>query len=336
MTRTRAAFLIFILGFVCLQIFRWQERAVAVTRLELKGLVFSFTEEEHLRLGVFSRHFAHYRLADWHLRRVLEKSPGNLSAIANLALVSWQKGQLEEAEQFFTSYFARGGAAHDLMAAYARFHQSQNRQDEAKKWLYRSLFTYSQNQKVANELLDLLMLNGELYEALGLLGALIAEEGDELDFWKIRLKSVENNLNALQIRLENQEDQMKSFRVPSLDGRRTFVPVRSEDGGSVFFLLFERSENNLVINESDLALWSYDQLQRVKATPSNELQSLDELYIGPWRLENLKYKTCKDCHSLLGASILKDLSADVEVDGAVSFVRFSSRRTHPDQSVLDQ
>lgn len=322
LSKKSALFAILVLGCLCLQIFRWQDQALGATSLELKSVFRSLSYEEHMRLGVYARGLNQNQLARRHYQEALWLRPESLSARANLAVVSWQLEEIKQAEEHFQNYFSKGGGGHDLMAYYARFLLSQKRNEEAVSWFYRSLMTFTQNQRVANELIDLLMLNESLFESLSLIGALMADEGANSDFWKLKFKPIERRLSDLE---KMQEKAPQTFRAPSLDGRRSWIPVRSEVGGSLYFLLLDRSETELTINESDLALWSYESLKKTKSESEAEVFQLAEFWVGPWRLQNLPYKTCKDCQSSLGSVILKDLSAEIEVEGAMSFLRLSAR-----------
>lgn len=320
---TRSLLVIFALGLICLQVFRWQNYAFEATWLSLKsslsqlGLV-DLGFEDHLRFGTICNSIEAYKCSEREFNKALDLRPRHLASLGNLAIARSHLRDKDLALKTFDRYFEAGGLAYDVMYFYAHLLFEMKMDDKALEWLYRSLSVHTSNQVVANELVDQLTLLERYYEALSLTGALAEVDPGARDFWLIKYESLVHFLES------EEAKQTDSIRIPSLDGKNFYVPVRSDNSTAWSLFVVDRTEPEIVISEELLSKWSYATLEKLKNEHNDSKKQqkfvLERLKVGPWQLENVEAVLCSQCQPRLGRTIMNYLSLEKGQDQIMNYI----------------
>lgn len=314
----RNLLLLVTLGLVCLQSFRWENYAFEVTWLGLKSSVVGLEFEDHLRFGSICNSIGAYRCSEEQFSKALLLQPKHLASMGNLAIARSHLNDKELAERSFERYFSEGGLAYDVMYFYAQSLLEMGEKEKGLNWMYRSLSVHTSNQKVANELLDQLSLFEKYYEALSLAGALSESDPTTQEFWRLKFDSLVHFLD------QQEKLEVSSIRIPSLDGKSYFVPVRPDENSSWSLFVVDRTEPEVMLNEELLSKWSYSSYEKLKDDHKDSKKQqkivLDQLIVGPWELQNIEVLVCQSCQPRLGRSILNYLSIEKGQDQIMNHI----------------
>ncbi len=331
---TRSIVAIVLFGFFCLQVFRWQTYAFEVTWLSLKSVTVGLNFQNHLRFGSICNSIEAYECSADHFHEALVISPKHLSSLGNLAIAQSHLEDPKAASVAFERYFAAGGLAYDVMHFYAKHLIQSGEYDKGVQWLYRSLSVHTSNQEVANELIDRLTLEEKFYEALSLTGALVEVDPSTREFWRSKQTSLMQFLETqTSLKKENKSgvtDDNTSIRIPSLDGKSFFVPVRYDASTPWSLFLIDRGESQIMVSAELLSKWSYELYEKLKPQlqdPKAKVKFvLKQLRVGPWTLENVEAILCEKCQSRLGRTMFNHLDIQKGQDQISDYITIQSRK----------
>ncbi len=296
-----------------IQLCLFHEHAVSVTWLYLRKAIRISSLQDEKKLGAICRSLGRSNCALNAAKIWVEKEPGNLEAIARLAMAYANSNQFAEAAQYFRVYFAGGGADHETTRSYASTLAKLGQLEESIPWYYETLAAEPSNRELAAELLGQLQRIGRVTEALSLrqqlasLGHLsplavvsrnvasLSEEASVAD--KAQAKA---NIHALERLTDNE------IYFPSLDGRTFVLPV-SVGERNVSFVSADPDQKKSKFNLADLSQW---QIKFVRV--GDDRARISQLRIGEVTVHDLEVATCSDCKSIVGSDAL--LKAEGRVD----------------------
>jgi tetratricopeptide (TPR) repeat protein len=327
----RSVLLVVAFGFLCLQVFRWQNFAFEVTWLSLKSGTVGLNFQNRLRFGSICNSIGNYGCSEEQFQQALILTPGHLSSLGNLAIAQSHMGENEAALQSFEKYFLGGGLAYDVMYYYAQHLINNGYFENGINWLYRSLSVHTSNQAVANELLDRLTLEERFFEALSLSGALIESDPTSQEFWRSKQQSLLQFLDTQDAKREaakkkgkEEEKEDEALRIPSLDGKTYLVPVRYDESSPWSLFMMDRGEPDTLVNAAVLSKWSYELFEKIRSQQKDSGDKvkfqLKHISVGPWTIETLDATFCEKCQSRLGRNILNDLDVQKGDDQIMDFL----------------
>lgn len=328
--KLRAFAFVAILGFVALQVLRWKTFAPEATFWQVKQLIVGLDVNESLQYGAICNSMERFKCSENIFGHLLLRFPKHKQAMANLAIALSQQGQWARSLPYYRDYFRLEGQGYDVMYWYAKSLALTHQEEKALHWFYKSLSFHPNNLECAIELVDHLVGAGRYEEALSVIAAFTDGRPETDPFWLTKIIGIQKFVDHINNK-DLEQHRRYQVRIPTIDGKKHFVPVRAGGEDEYEFFLIDRGESFVSISEDFLGQVSEDLLRktRERRQHSNPLQEtkviLPKLQIGPWVIENVEAVVCQSCRPRLGRSILSKLDMSTRKESLTEFIHLTKR-----------
>lgn len=317
--RTGLLFLFVLTLFLGFQLAVYRQYAFESAWLYAKKATGRLDESDLKRWGSICNSLHRMKCSVRIFRALVQKSPGDMEALSNLAVVLAMIGEPADSEPYFKAYLASGGGGLDVMFWYGRALVKLDREVEALPWLYNVLAKDPQNREAAEVLLSLLLRMNRSIEAQSLLASLIelAADDSEKKYWRFRLAQI--GIGGRSPASEGGATRRPhavtvEAKIPALNGRHFYIPVALPNQG-LSFIQTSEDEHDSVLAEDDLPMFG---ALIHRATPS--MAVIRELYFGPIKLSNIEMKICQDCVSRISSRYLAKYNVHVDGRGQIPYL----------------
>lgn len=263
-------------------------------------------------------------------KKVVDKRPTDVSALANLAIRLSENEYYQESILYYKKAIKLGGGSSDLFAWYARSLRQLNQISSAIEWYYRTLSIEPELSDITAELSELLAMENLQYEALNIL-----EGYEELTGHSKYFAARKTSLQAV-LDEETASSQEKLFKVPKLYNNHFYISSRLsknkkfrsksflvDTGASLLTInksLLKKNKVNYKILKRSVRMMTADG-EKVRA----KLVRIPYFKLGPFELNNVKAISCKECQALIGQNILNNYDISTQRVNGVEFLTLKSR-----------
>lgn len=239
-------------------------------------------------------------------KKLAHDYPSDNEILSSYAITLVALKKFGEAEPYFKAYFAGGGISSELMYWYGRSLRAQGYEEKAVPWFYNALYYNFSNELASLELFQALNILERRDEAQSLLASLEAQASHEdlKKIWRDQYSSAQKVLIARTI--ATTTETKKKLMVPSLDGRRFYLPIKIK-GLVAGFINSDAAGVETQISENDLL--KFDLKAKRLSTTRILIKSM---HVGPFEFTNFEASLCANCESSLGGKLLAKFSAYVD------------------------
>lgn len=267
------------------------------------------------------------------LEALLKKQPDDVTARAHLGLVMAHRDDDAHAVVEFKRAIDGGEGTYDLFAWYAESLARVGRTDEAIDWSYRSLSLVPNLVDVRGDLAKLLVARGRGYEALSLLESFDADaqsrgRGGYFEGQRIAIETA----LARPAAASSAASVPASLRLPVMGGH-FYAPVSLGSGRPTAFVVDTGATVSSVT--ADLLAQARAPYRVVQPVVTMTLAdgrrvaaqgiSIEQMWVGPYRLRNVPAVLCSHCVSLLGQSSLSHFDLKSTRVQGVEFLTMTPR-----------
>lgn len=307
--------------FMTFQVVIFRQYAFEVTWLYSKEAMGISNPYDQRKLGAICNTIGRYNCSVRIFSELQKKWPGDTEVLSNLAMALTLSNNEAEAFPYFKAYFSSGGKAFDVMYWYGKALKSSGANQEALTWFYNVIYYKPDDIDAAKELVSTLVTLNRPVEALSFIASLIDHKRDDesSELWMSELKNLEDPVRRMASeKLSGVEENLKNedveFKLPSLDGRRFFVPFKTRQG-DFHFIVADENSSDFTISTEDIKFlgWSYSKI-------SDSVAMVHKAHIGPLEIKNFEVSLCKSCSSHIGNRFLTSFNARIDGRGKIPYL----------------
>ncbi len=254
--------------------------------------------------------------------KALAKSPKNYELAGSLGIVLSEMGQHDRAVLTFQNYFSHSDGKDEHKRAFARSLSDQGYITDSTEWSYKALQENPQNFDAARELVEHLAKNELHTEALSVIGHYNTLFPKTIKGWNKLSTSVKDQYNAY-----TSKYSIKEIKISGLN-KFLHAPVQFTGSNETQLFLVDPDSEFLTVDAlklQELGL-KYKTIgeKELMATNGRSIKGneiiIDELMVGPFKLQNVKAVSCEGCAFLLGKDVMKALNFKSEDNKGVRYI----------------
>lgn len=312
------SFLVLFFAIMTIQLFIWKDYGFEATYFRIKQLAGVSTLQDRIAVGAICNTLQRFECSVKEFTQVVEEDPNNKKALANLAIAYSMQGLWKSARPHYEAYFSLGGDSYDALYWYGKTVEALNGSEKSIPWFYYALAINNKSVNGVRSLYSSLLEMGSVVEALSLIGSFTRGRPYTSVDWQEKL-----------LKTEFKIVDGETVRLPSLDGRFHFLPLKlSEKGRPHFFRISEKSQVTIIDEDlifEDLIprpkVIEYESLRTREGLIDGYYVVVPKVFIGDYLLQNINAFVCSGCHSSLSTRDMKGFSVSGEIKYQIPFLK---------------
>lgn len=313
-------------SFWCWQVYWWRDHAIRITQFQVWALFGRLNLGERLEWGAICNGLENFDCAAEVFSGVVRRSPRHRLGLVNLAIAEARRHRCREAKKFFADYRSTGPDGPEALYWEGKcLLQLKNPEGALAAW-YASASLSAEASEAPEALVDLLIGDGRIEEALSVIGALSQGRPTREIRWRKKFAEVMLKLQWQDAQIgEPVSGGKKAVRLPSFDGQRFWMPVRYAPQTAMEYVVVDLDQPNFTIDEDQLLHVAFDLKDRARQPADNgPALKFNLMQVGPWFFEDIEFKVCRQCVSTLGRSVLDHFEVSEEIGPGVKFLTLTS------------
>ncbi|MBE8163162.1 MAG: hypothetical protein HAW63_04165 [Bdellovibrionaceae bacterium] len=290
----------------------WRQYSFKAIVLE-SALVLTTNKQNTYDLVGICNKLKYFSCSNYLLKQLLQKHPGDSLALFNLAYVAYKKNNWKLSAAYFQNYFSLKEDNIQAYLLYSKVLQKLNKNQEAINILYWGL-SNKRDASLVQELVILLNATNHSTEALSLLFNINNSKLQERVVFKKKNHANFNRYGSLSKLLAFSKKRfaenlfkhsapLKNLRLFSIRGENFFIPVRLNKVSSPQAVQLVAEKKSItqkkVLNKISLSFLEENYFFLQEELKVGNVINIPNLFIGPWKMNNVAFKICENCQSKL-------------------------------------